>query len=78
MLESRQVTLSKKGEDKGVRLSFEGFPYLIVWSKPEGDFVAVEPWGGLSTCSDEDDVLEHKRGWPCRQAQGDRRSLVHD
>lgn len=53
---------SKKGEDKGVRLSFEGFPYLIVWSKPEGDFVAVEPWGGLSTCSDEDDVLEHKRG----------------
>lgn len=34
VLESRQVTLSKKGEDKGVRLSFEGFPYLIVWSKP--------------------------------------------
>ena len=62
VLESRQVTLSKKDEDKGVRLSFEGFPYLIVWSKPEGDFVAVEPWGGLSTCSDEDDVLEHKRG----------------
>ena len=62
VLESRQGTLSKKGEDKGVRLSFEGFPYLIVWSKPEGDFVAVEPWGGLSTCSDEDDVLEHKRG----------------
>lgn len=37
-------------------------PYLIVWGKPEGDFVAVEPWSGLSTCSDEDDVLEHKRG----------------
>lgn len=62
VLESRVVTLSKKGEDKGVRLSFNDFPYLIVWSKPQGDFVAVEPWGGLSTCSDEDDVLEHKRG----------------
>ena len=62
VLESRVVTLSKKGEDKGVRLSFAEFPYLIVWSKPEGDFVAVEPWGGLSTCSDEDDVFEHKRG----------------
>mgnify|MGYP000028289951 FL=1 len=24
--------------------------------------MAVEPWGGLSTCSDEDDILEHKRG----------------
>ncbi len=62
VLGSRVVALSKKGEDKGVRLSFAEFPYLIVWSKPEGDFVAVEPWGGLSTCSDEDDVFEHKRG----------------
>ncbi len=62
VLESRVVTFSKKGENKGVRLSFADFPYLIVWGKPEGDFVAIEPWGGLSTCSDEDDVLEHKRG----------------
>lgn len=67
VLESRVVVLSKKGEDKGVRLSFPEFSYLIVWSKPAGDFVAVEPWGGLSTCSDEDDVLEHKRG--CLVAQ---------
>ncbi len=62
VLESRTVTFSKKGEDKGVRLSFVGFPYLIIWGKPEGDFVAIEPWSGLSTCSDEDDVFEHKRG----------------
>ncbi len=62
VLESRTVTFTKKNEDKGVRLSFADFPYLIVWGKPEGDFVAIEPWGGLSTCSDEDDVLEHKRG----------------
>ncbi len=26
------------------------------------DFVAIEPWGGLSTCSDEGDVFEDKRG----------------
>ncbi len=38
------VTLTKKTEDKGVRLIFPDMPYLIVWSKPEGDFVAVEPW----------------------------------
>ena len=51
VLESRQVTLSKKGEDKGVRLSFEGFPYLIVWSKPEGDFVAAfRPAPMRTTC----------------------------
>ena len=75
MLESRQVTLSKKGEDKGIRLSLEGFPYLIVWSKREGDFVAVEPWGGLSTRSDEDDVLEQQARLPYRQSAN--RTIVH-
>lgn len=62
VLESRVVDLVKKDEEKGIRVSFPDFPYLIVWSKPEGDFVAIEPWGGLSTCSDEGDVLEEKRG----------------
>lgn len=62
VLESRVVELVKKDEEKGLRVSFPDFPYLIVWSKPEGDFVAIEPWGGLSTCSDEGDVFEEKRG----------------
>ena len=62
VLESRVVDLVKKDEEKGLRVSFPDFPYLIVWSKPEGDFVAIEPWGGFSTCSDEGDVFEDKRG----------------
>lgn len=61
-LESRSVALQNADGSHGVRLSFPDMPYLVVWSKPNGDFVAVEPWSGLSTCSDEDDVLEHKRG----------------
>lgn len=66
-LDSRVVELAHKSGSHGVRLSFPELPYLVVWSKPAADFVAVEPWGGLSTCSDEDDVLEHKRG--CLVAQ---------
>ena len=62
VLESRSATLTNRAGTRGVKLAFEGFDYLIVWSKPAGDFVAIEPWAGLSTCSDEDDVLEHKRG----------------
>ena len=77
VLESRQVTLSKKGEDKGVRLSFEGFPYLIVWSKPEGDFVAVEPGAAFRPAPMRTTCLSISAA-ACRQAQGDRRSLVHD
>ncbi|AEB06529.1 Aldose 1-epimerase [Coriobacterium glomerans PW2] len=61
-LASRGATLLSRRGTHGVRLTFPDMPYLIVWSKPAGDFVAIEPWGGLSTCSDEDDIFEHKRG----------------
>lgn len=61
-LSSHVVTYTKSGEHKGLRISFPEMPYLIIWAKPQGDFVAIEPWSGLSTCSDEDDIFEHKRG----------------
>ena len=61
-IKSRKVTLSHKDKKQGVELSFEDFPYLMLWSTAnQGPFVALEPWTGLSTCSDEDDVFEHKR-----------------
>ncbi|MDD3363090.1 MAG: hypothetical protein PHW34_15600 [Hespellia sp.] len=45
-----------------MELSFDDFPYIILWSSAnDGPFVAIEPWVGLSTCSDENDVFEEKR-----------------
>lgn len=63
VLHSRAVTLRKKDNPhKGLKLSFADFPYLVLWSSGNGGpFLAVEPWAGLSTCSDEDDIFEHKR-----------------
>lgn len=62
-LKSRSIKLLSKKTRKGVRLDFEDFPYLILWSSAnDGPFVAMEPWHGLSTCTDEDDIFEHKRG----------------
>ncbi len=59
---ARQVTLCGKRHGKGVRLDFQDFPYLILWSSANhGPFIALEPWIGLSTCSDEGDVFEEKR-----------------
>ena len=61
-LKSRSVTLCSYKNQRRVKVDFEGFPYLILWSSANsGPFVALEPWLGLSTCSDEDDVFEHKR-----------------
>lgn len=61
-LKSRSVTLCSELHSKGIRLEFEQFPYLILWSTAnKGPFIALEPWMGLSTCSDESNRFEEKR-----------------
>jgi len=61
-LTSRKVRLCHKSNKRGVEIEFSDFPYLILWStENDGPFVAIEPWSGLSTCDDEDDIFEHKR-----------------
>ena len=43
-------------------MEYKDFPYLILWSSANhGNFVAIEPWTGLSTCSDEGDWFEEKK-----------------
>lgn len=61
-LQSRKVKVYNKDTGKGVAVEFEDFPYLILWStQNHGSFIAIEPWSGLSTCSDEGDNFEQKR-----------------
>ena len=61
-------TLSLVGPSgHGVRVDFPGFDHIGVWSAaPASDgtpcpFVALEPWCGTATRTDEDDVFEHKQ-----------------
>ena len=61
-LQSRSLKLISRVSGKGIRMDFADFPYLILWSSNnDGPFVAIEPWTGLSTCSDEGDIFEEKR-----------------
>lgn len=62
-LKSRKASLKHKDFNKGICVTFPDFDYLGIWSSAnDGPFVAIEPWSGTSTCTDEDDIFEHKRG----------------
>lgn len=62
-LKSKRVKLYHSGTGRGVALDFAEFDNLLIWSSAnDGPFVALEPWNGLSTCSDEGDIFEEKRG----------------
>ena len=46
-----------------MRLDYQDFENLLIWSSANGgNFVALEPWTGISTCTDESDEFEKKRG----------------
>lgn len=47
-LRSDFITLKSPMSDKYVKVSFPGFPYLGIWTKPgAGDFICIEPWYGI-------------------------------
>lgn len=61
-IESKCATLIGK-ENKGIKIEYQDMTNLLIWSackKP--NFVALEPWTGISNCYDETDEIEKKRG----------------
>ena len=58
-LQSREIILRSRVHDKGIKLKFEDFPYLVLWSTTnQGPFIALEPWSGLSTSLEKSDNFE--------------------
>ncbi len=61
-LSSRRVTLKSASNPHGVMVEYPDFPVLLIWSSENGgSFVALEPWVGVTTAAQEDDIIDHKR-----------------
>ncbi|MDP4087707.1 MAG: aldose 1-epimerase family protein [Bacillota bacterium] len=62
-MESTELSLRSRKSGKGVSVGYQGFPYLGIWSKPEGaPFVCIEPWYGIADFEAGSGVFEEKRG----------------
>ncbi len=56
------MALASVNHDKRLTVSFEGFPYLGVWSLPnEAPFVCIEPWHGHADFVNESLIFEDKK-----------------
>ena len=61
-LQSRTIALRSRKHEKGLKVNFQEFPNLIIWSTlNKGPFIAFEPWSGLSTSLEEGNHLEDKK-----------------
>lgn len=61
-LKSKKVKLKSNKHSTDVELTFNDFEYLGIWAKPEGDFVCIEPWLGISDSSQSNHLIEEKEG----------------
>ena len=62
-LNIKRVSLKNIKNENFVRLNFENFPYLGIWSKPSGSpFICIEPWFGIADDENSIQNFEEKKG----------------
>jgi galactose mutarotase-like enzyme len=61
-LKSRKIRLISKKNGTILSVSFEGFPYLGIWAKPNGNFACIEPWLGIADSENTNQNLVEKEG----------------
>lgn len=62
-LKNKTITLKNNIDNRYIKMDFEGFEYLGLWSKPSGaDFVCIEPWHGVADFIGHDKNIKNKIG----------------
>ena len=53
---SRKVTLAKKGGKAVLDVTFDGFPNLLLWRAKNSPYICIEPWSNLPDPADMPDI----------------------
>lgn len=61
-LKSKKVTLKSASNGDILSVTYNDFPYLGIWAKPNGDYVCIEPWLGIADNETTNQKLETKEG----------------
>lgn len=60
-LESKKLTISKN-QIPFLKVDFQGFPHLGIWTKKDAPFLCIEPWYGYSDTNESTGNLFEKEG----------------
>jgi len=61
-LVSKIIFILSHKTSHGIKLIFNGFPYLGIWSAKDADFVCIEPWCGIADSINATGNLADKDG----------------
>ena len=75
-LKSRKLTLKNDKIGYQIGLDFDGFPYLLIWTKPNAKYICLEPWCGIPDFLDSDFDITKKKGIICLR-KGENATRTH-
>lgn len=60
-LESNEISILKNNNPY-IKVNFEGFPFLGIWTKKNAPFICVEPWNGHADEVSTNGIIKNKKG----------------
>jgi len=61
-LQSNAISILSNTNPHGLKVKFDGFPYMGIWNFKDADFVCIEPWCGIADSVTTTGNLEDKEG----------------
>jgi galactose mutarotase-like enzyme len=61
-LASNVIDLKSDRSPHGLKLQYDGFPYMGIWAAKDADFVCIEPWCGIADSVNASGELSGKEG----------------
>ena len=61
-LASNAISIVSQKTPHGLRVEFNGFPYMGIWNAKDADFVCIEPWCGIADSVTATGQLAEKEG----------------
>jgi galactose mutarotase-like enzyme len=60
-LESNEISVLKNNNPY-IKVNFEGFPFLGIWTKQNAPFICIEPWYGHADEESTNGIIKNKKG----------------
>lgn len=61
-LKSRKVALKSDKKGEILSVDYNGFPFLGIWAKTNGNYICIEPWLGIADSENTTQNLVNKEG----------------
>lgn len=75
-IKSDSVVLKHRNSGKSVQIDFPEHDYLLLWTKPTGEYICIEPWCGIQDVEGSDYNITNKEGVICLE-KGEKHSVTH-